>query len=428
MNGLAQEALPLIGYAAACLLLAAIFMTLYGSYRVTQEAGLDRLAEKFPALRGRFRKLDKQWDLLRAAMLLCAASFLVLALALLLAALHPSLDLKAPHALLALFLFALLATFFVQILPHALSESYADRFSVRFLPFASALSKLLRPLVWPLAQLERRLVKRLLSEADTEARPSHEDEILSLVENASETEMEEEERELIKSVFEFGETIVREIMTPRVDIVGLPEALTVAECCAEVHKTPHNRFPVYSESFDKIRGLVDVKQLLALLTEDKGAQPVGDFARPMLAVSETTAINEVLRLLRANRDHVALVTDEFGGTEGLVSIQDIVEELIGDLHPEHQDEFILQRIDDNVLILDAGAPVDELNEALDIDIPEDDDYDTLGGFIFHTLGRIPRPGESLDLRDCRLTVQSGSARRLYGIQLHKKMPGAPSDS
>ena len=428
MNGLSHDAMNLIGYAGACLLLAAVFMTLYGSYRVTQDAGLDRLAEKFPERRGKLQQREKQWDLLRAAMLLCAAFFVVASLSLLLSALEPRLDLKAPRTLLALLLFAMLSTLFVHILPHALAESYADRFSVRFMALASALSKLLRPLVWPLARIEGRFVRRLLTEADTEARPSHEDEILSLVENASETEMEVEERELIKSVFEFGETIAREIMTPRVDIVGLADTRTVAECCIEVQETSHTRYPVYSESFDKVRGLIDVKQLLALLNEEKGHLPVGDFAKPMLVVSETTPINEVLRLLRASHDRVALVIDEFGGTEGLLSLQDIVEELIGDLDQEYDEAFILQRIDDQATLVDAGAPVDELNEALDIEIPEDDHYDTLGGFIFHALGRIPRPGESIDLPDCQLTVQSGSGRRLYGIQLRKKTGAQPSDS
>lgn len=421
MSGNFPEAAALLGYCAVCLFLAGAFMSLYGSYRVTQEAGLDRLAEKYPGTRKKLEKYEDRWDLLRATMLLCAALMVTAAVQLLLAALAADVPFTHWRALLGAVLLSVLLTVFVHILPHAISMSYADLFSVRFLPLAAALGRLLYPLAWPLSLLERRIVKRLLHEADREARPSHEDEILSLIENAPEKEIEEEERELIKSAFEFGDTIAREVMTPRVDIIALAHDLNVAQASAVVRETPHTRYPVFQGSLDRIVGAVDVKDLLAALSNQRGEVPIATFTKPMVLVSETSPLKDVLRILRGSREHLALVLDEFGGTEGLISLQDIVEELIGDMYNKIEgEEFILKRVDDHAVIVDASAAVFEINEALGLQLPESDAYDSLGGLIQHRLGRIPRPGESLDLEDCQLTVQSGSMRRLYGIQVRKK--------
>lgn len=420
MNSTLADSIPELVTAIGCLILSAVFMTLYASYRVTQEAGLDRLEEKYPKHRELLSRFGRRWDTMRTSALLCGATSLLAAICLVIRALQPNLDWTGWPLWSSLAFLTVLLTIFANILPHALAESYADLFSMRFLPLAGAISRLLFPVAWPLARLERLLIRWLMAESDDDDRPSHEDEILYLVDQAPEAELEEEEREMIKSVFDFGETVAREVMTPRVDLVGLPANLTIAECSTRIGDAAHSRFPVYDASLDTISGYIHVKDMLRLLGEGKGQNAVSDSTKPILTVAESTPINDVLKLLRDEKEQIAVVFDEYGGTSGLLSMEDIVEELIGDIHDEYDTvQHVLQRLPDGSAVVDGRMSVYDVNEFLDLEIPEKEEYDSLAGYVFHTLGRIPRPGESVETTTFRLVIQSGSARRLHSILVQK---------
>lgn len=413
---------PLSGLALAvgCLAISAVFMTLYASYRVTQEAGLDRLEDKYPKYRPLLAKVGLRWDTLRTSTLLCGVATSIAAVCLVLRALLPDMSWSLWPVWFAMVVLTVLLTLFVNILPHALSETYADLFSMRFLPLATVMSKLLFPLAWPLARLENALVHWTMAESDEEDRPSHEDEILFLVDQAPDAELEEEEREMIKSVFEMSDTVAREIMTPRVDLIGIPADLTVSESSARVSHSAHSRFPVYDQSLDSVDGYVHVKDILRLLSEKQGEKPIGTTVKPILRVPENTPINDLLKILRDAKEQIVLVFDEYRGTSGIVSMEDIIEELIGDIHDEYDNEqLVLQQRPDGSMVLDARMPVEDVNELMTVDIPVKEEYDSLGGYVFHALGRIPRPGESVNEATFRLVVQSGTTRRLHSIHVTK---------
>ena len=395
-------------------------VTLHASLVVTQEAGLQRLPEKYPSATRSIEKYESRWHVLRAAVFLAAMLCLVGAAIYFTRFLSPHDPVYTWKALIVIPLTALGLSLVLEILPRVLSEGYADLFSVRFIHIAVFLSRILYPLAWPLAYLQQRLMDRTLSEADGDNRPSHEDEIRYLVDHASTEEIEEEERELLKSVFDFGDTITRESMTPRIEIDGIEETKTVTACCDVVTTSAHSRFPVYRETIDKIRGIVHVKDLLRLVLEGRGGIPVGDVAKPVIFVPATMLINDLLQLLQNEKEQLAIVVDNYGGTAGLITVEDIVEELVGDIHDEYDNEgLVMQRMPDGSTILDARLPVDKANKILSASIRENEDYDSLGGFVYHQLGRIPKPGEQFEVDGLTIAIQSADARRIVTVRVFK---------
>ena len=306
----------------------------------------------------------------------------------------------------------------IRVIPFVLAESYADRLSLFFLPFIIGLTKLLLPLVWPIYALERGLLSRALSSADEDDRPTPEEEIMTIVDQADEESLEKEEREIIRSVLEFGETVVREIMTPRVNIEGLRINSTIAECVEKVQRSTHSRFPVYDETIDNIAGVVHVKDLLYIFATGEKNRHVKDVAKKLSAVPETMPINDLLRQMRAQHFHMALVVDEYGGTAGIVCMEDIIEELIGEIRDEYDlAERDILKCSDGTALVKASLAVADLNEELGLNIPESDEYDSIGGYILNELGSIPPVGTKVAAPGLEITVQNATPRRIHTLLL-----------
>lgn len=404
--------------ALAAFIGAGFFSTLYAALQVTQNAGLQRLAEKYAKSATRVGRYEQRWDQLRAAALACAGLFALLAALAIGLGWARAADVPpwTPIALLLAVPPALLLG--LVVVPRVIAEGYADLISIRMLPLCGLLAWVLFPLSWPLARLEHHLLGMALSGADEEDRPSHEDEIRHLVDQVSEEDLDVEEREMIKSVFEFGETVTREIMTPRVDVEGFEDDLTVADCCERAKESPYSRFPVYQETIDEVVGVVHIKDLLRLSRDGRGDEKVGAVAKEVSFVPESMPINDLLRLLRAEKEQLAIVVDEYGGTAGLVAMEDIIEELVGEILDEYDTEsMVMQRMADGSAVLDARMPVDEVNELLGLSLPEDEEYDSLGGYVFHALGHIPRPGEVLETEEALITIQSATVRQLQTLRI-----------
>ncbi len=233
----------------------------------------------------------------------------------------------------------------------------------------------------------------------------------------SDPEEFEKEQELMDSIIDFSDKIVREVMVPRIDIV-----------CAEIHadlqtvvdklkKAGHSRIPVYEERIDNIRGLLYAKDILVLLSEDDSSFELKSILREPYFVPEYKMIDELLREFQANRIHMAIVVDEYGGTAGLVTIEDIMEEVFGEILDEHDEEALLvKKLDDNSYILDARIPIDDLNELLTTTF-EDNDYESLGGMIYHLMGKIPRQQDSAELSGYRFTVEQVRAQRILYVRV-----------
>jgi putative hemolysin len=400
-------------YSLISLLIAGFWSILFSAFRESGNAGISRLSDKKPEARQSLAGWAPRWTLLCTALRFCLTLFELAAAGLAL----NTFPLSTPfHWAGLLLIMAVLYTVFIRVIPFVLAESYADRLSLAFLPLAIGLTRLLTPVVWPICAMERGLLAHALSSSDEDDRPSAEEEIMTLVEESTEEELEEEERDIIRSVFEFGETVVREIMTPRVDIEGIKDDMTVDDCIGKVKHSRHSRFPVYHETIDDILGVIHVKDLLRLVAQDQEQRSVADITKKMSVVPETMPISDLLKQMQVQNFQMAVVVDEYGGTAGIVCMEDIIEELVGEIRDEydHAEKDIQKRPDGSILVK-ATLAVDDLNEELHLGIPESDEYDSIGGFVLSELGNIPKAGDTLAAGDLKIIVQHATQRRIHTL-------------
>ncbi|MDH3982186.1 MAG: hemolysin family protein [Kiritimatiellaceae bacterium] len=402
-------------YSLVTLALACVFASVFTSLRFTGDAGLPRLIEREERRVKLLEFWQHRWDLLsKTARLLLTqaaiATFIFFYLGLK--------DCEPLFMMGSLFFLSMVYMLVARIIPHVLSESYADRISLAALPIIGILTLLMYAFVWPLQFIENHLLKHAMSSSDDDDRPSTEDEIKSLIEETDEEALEEEEREIIRSVFEFGETVAREIMIPRIDISGIKDTLSVTECIEQVKESRHSRFPVYHENIDDVVGMVHVKELLKLVAKGECDTPVGQLAKKIDYVPETMPLNDLLQLMKKAHAQMVLVVDEYGGTEGLVTMEDVIEELVGEIEDEYDlKENELHRRADGSVMVQARMPIYELNEELETKLPENEEYDSLGGFIFSELGRIPKPGETLEAPGYTLRIHSATQRQILVVHM-----------
>jgi CBS domain containing-hemolysin-like protein len=243
-----------------------------------------------------------------------------------------------------------------------------------------------------------------------------EEEIRHLVDVAEEEEeIEEEERELIHSIFEFGDTVVREVMVPRPDMVNLQASKTVSDALEAISKHGYSRIPIYEGDVDNVVGVVYAKDLLKKITDLSQDAKLRGHGRAPLFVPEQKKVLELLREMQAQRIHMAIVVDEYGGTAGLVTIEDLLEEIVGEIVDEYdRDEQLIEPIDQNRVRVDARVPIDEINELLHVSLP-DDEWDTVGGLVFGLTGRVPRPGEKLRYDSVEFVTEQVTGRRIQKI-------------
>ncbi len=406
----------------AALLLAGLWAVLFAAFRETGNAGVSRLAEKRPQAAGLLTRWAERWNLLRTTLRFCLTLFEIAAVWF---ALHAFAPAGAADGILMLLGMTLLYLLFIRVIPFVLAESYADRLSLFFLPLVIAVTWLLLPLVWPVYALERGLLAHALSSADEDDRPTPEEEIMTLVDEADERELEDEERDIIRGVFELGETVAREIMTPRVDIEGLRAEISVEQAIDKLGGSRHSRFPVYTETIDNVCGVVHVKDLLRRLAHGRADTPLSEIAKKLSIIPETMPINDLLWQMQGNRYQMALVVDEYGGTAGIICMEDIIEELIGEINDEYDlAEKEIQKRSDGSILVKAGLGVDDLNEKIGLHIPESDEYDSIGGFVLNELGTIPPIGARLTVPGLEITVQNATARRIHTLLLKPIDPPA----
>ncbi len=227
----------------------------------------------------------------------------------------------------------------------------------------------------------------------------------------------EKEQELMDSIIDFSDKIIREVMVPRIDIVCVEIKADLAKVVHELKKAGHSRIPVYEERIDNIRGVLYAKDILVLLSENSNSFELKSILREPYFVPEYKRIDELLREFQANRIHMAIVVDEYGGTAGLVTIEDIMEEVFGEILDEYDKEALLvKKLDGNSYILDARIPIDDLNELLGTTF-EDDGYESLGGMIYSLMGKIPRQQDAAELSGYRFTVEQVRAQRILYVRV-----------
>jgi CBS domain containing-hemolysin-like protein len=238
---------------------------------------------------------------------------------------------------------------------------------------------------------------------------------------AEEKVIEREERRLIHSIFEFGDTVVREVMVPRPDMMGVEADATVDEALEKAIGAGYSRLPAYGEGPDDILGLVYLKDIIRRVRESDGAQTkLGDLVRPAVFVPEQKKVAELLREMKKDKFHMAIVVDEYGGTAGLVTLEDLLEEIVGEIVDEYDVEVPrVERLADGCLLVAGATPIDEVNELLEIELPETD-WDTVGGLIFNLLGHVPVEGEAVEFQGFEFRAERVQGRRILTVRITPK--------
>jgi putative hemolysin len=254
-----------------------------------------------------------------------------------------------------------------------------------------------------------------------------ESELLAMADVAMEEEViETEERALIHSVIEFGDTIVREVMVPRPDTCAVEAQRTVSEALGIAMADGYSRLPVYSRNIDDVVGIAYTKDLVRAEREHHRHKPVAQFVRQAHFVPETKRVSRLMREMQERKYHMAIVVDEYGGTAGLVTLEDLIEELVGEIVDEYDvEEPPVERLADGELLVTARLDVDELSELVPAELPEGD-WDTVGGLFFNLLGRIPSEGESVEAGGMRLVAEKVQGNRIGRIRV-VPLSAAPSE-
>ena len=273
--------------------------------------------------------------------------------------------------------------------------------------------------------LHDEFVRRLagVQDADPEqAQDQRQEEILNLVEQGRiEGVVDEEEMEMIENVLELDETAAEEIMTPRTDLIAINIKDDLNVILETIRDKGHSRIPVYEETVDNIIGLVYAKDLLTEIGKDLTAFDLKSKIREAYFVPETKPLRDLLHEFQDQKLHIAVVLDEYGGTAGIVTIEDILEEVVGEITDEYEKTPTepFKQIDDLTFEVDARMYIDEANDELEIELPEDEDYDTIGGFVFSHLGYIPKVGETFDYENLTITVTAAGPRVVKKLKIKK---------
>jgi CBS domain containing-hemolysin-like protein len=245
-----------------------------------------------------------------------------------------------------------------------------------------------------------------------------ESELLGIVETAADDGVvEHEERELIESIIEFGDTVAREVMVPRPDIVTVRNTATITEALDTAIGHGFSRLPVLGEGDDDVVGIAYTKDLMRAERDGKGDHPVTEFLRPARFVPENKPVARLMREMQAEKFHLALVADEYGGLAGLITLEDCLEELVGEIVDEHDEEDTqVQRLPDGSYSVDGGMSISDLNDLLDLGLP-DDHWETVAGFLFGTLEHVPTEGESITQDGWRFTATEVEGRRIRRVKV-----------
>jgi len=327
----------------------------------------------------------------------------------------------APYAgLLALLIVTALVSFFTivfgELVPKTLALAHAERYALALSPLVDLVGRLLGPAVWLLTRVTN-AVNRLLGVRDVRAADAiTTQELKLLVERGGEQGiLEAEEEQMISAVMELGESRIHEVMVPRTDIVAVPVTATFGEVVDAIIRDGHSRMPVFERSIDNIVGLLYAKDLLRYLKGTEEPPEIRTLLRPPLFVPESLSVDDLLHELQRRRVHIAIVLDEYGGTAGLVTIEDLLEEIVGEIQDEYDvEEPMVVRLSDEQARIDGRADVDELVELFDVvlDMEDAEEYDTVGGLVYHHVGGIPHVGDRVELTGVTLTVESTDGRRV----------------
>lgn len=315
-----------------------------------------------------------------------------------------------------------------DLVPEAVGSTYANNLAMVSSRLFQVLNFVFGPLSLVLLKISQ-IISSLFKSSGL-VNTITEEEIMSMVDAGhSGGSIEDEEKDMIYSVLQLDQTRVSEMMIPRIDIVAVDLEDTLEDAREKFVESGFSRIPVYEDSIDRVKGVLYAKDLLEHWRKgDSMNVPINQLMRPASFVPETKSADELLKELQLSNVHLAVVVDEYGGTAGLVTIEDIIEEIIGDIRDEYDlnEEADYEMLGEDECIADSGIDLDDLNELLDIDLPTAD-MDTLGGYLYTHFGRVPLVGETVDDRYFSMTVKSVEGRRIRKVHIVRKRPVETTD-
>ncbi|HSG82667.1 MAG TPA: hemolysin family protein [Gemmatimonadota bacterium] len=332
-------------------------------------------------------------------------------------------DFLARHAVAVIIAFTMITylhVVFGEVAPKALAIFHPEQVARWLVEPLVWFTRLGHPLIWSINEAANTLLKVIGVRLPTEAEMAHSPEEIIMLVRASREHgvVDSEEQEMISGVFELTRTVAREVMTPRPDIVAVPTDAGFDDVVAATSRSGFSRLPVYRESLDNVVGVLLVKDLLPLAASgDVSGFDVSRIMREPYFVPDTKSVDDLLTEFLHLKIHMAIVVDEFGGTDGLVTLEDLIEEIVGEIYDEHDvARPIFSTTPRGEPLIDGSAPIDEVNEEYDLTLPVED-YDTLGGFILGELGQVPRHGDFVEVAGARLVVEQVDERRVRSVRL-----------
>ena len=309
-----------------------------------------------------------------------------------------------------------------EIVPKTLTLSRAESVALAVVLPVTIFMWLFWPFIWVLRGMSEALIRLMGLESPSEMRLVHSEEELKLLISASHEEgvLEAEERQLLYKVFDFAETEARQVMVPRPDVVALQVDLTPDEAIEQTLNAPYTRYPVYRETLDDLVGVVHIRHLFGARLQQSDATTLEAFVRPVPIVPETKKLDELLAEFRRTNTHMAIVVDEYGSTVGIATLEDVLEEIVGEINDEFDlpDRELIRLAPDRIRI-EASFPIEDFNERFGGDLP-DEDYTSIGGFLFGELGRPARPGDVVSHRNFRFTVREVDGPRIRVVDVELK--------
>jgi CBS domain containing-hemolysin-like protein len=313
----------------------------------------------------------------------------------------------------------LLTFIFAEVAPKTFAVQHTDRVALSVAPLVYLLVRL--PILGPLTRLLIGIGNVVTPGKGLATGPFlSEDELRAMVDEAEKEEViEQEEREMIHSIFEFGDTILREVMVPRPDMVAVGADRSLQEVLEVILRSGYSRIPVYERDIDDIVGLAYAKDVLRSLHDGQVDKPLADILRPAPFMPESMKAADCLREMRRRKSHMVIVIDEYGGTAGLVTIEDLLEEIVGEIADEYdREEPNVEPLPDGDYRVNARLGIDEVNELLDVQLPSTE-WDSIGGLVLNLVGDVPREGQEVEFMGLRLRAERVQGRRLGRIRIHR---------
>jgi len=345
---------------------------------------------------------------------------------------EPLRDAAGPIALLLVtILLSLFTIVFGELVPKTLALAHPERFALALGGPIDLLGRILAPLVALLSGTTRAITGWFGADVSSAAQISAEELKLIIERGGEQGVLEAEEEQMINAVIELGERRLHEVMVPRTAIVALPATASMDEAIQTIVEEGHSRIPVYEESVDEIIGILYAKDLLPYLRDAAGPRPeLRAILRAPLFVPESMSIDDLLHEFQRRKVHIAIVLDEYGGTAGIVTIEDLLEEIVGEIQDEYDvEEPMVERLSEDEARVDGRAAVDELGELFDIELEleDQDEYDTVGGLIYHRIGGVPAPGDRVEVDGLVLTVETVDGRRVDKVLVVRRRPPLAGD-